>query len=156
MKLNWKWSWISLIKIQLTLGRGKLMDFNKYVFIMARCCNTIRSYLRPQEFQWGVMAPRTNPTIPDTIAPSGVGWRPIQPCEVVVPGMYGAHYEHDTLISHQFSITNLRLLLCGWNVNWDARAHTKHPSRTSPNNNNKHTTDSCVRPGPCTNFCILV
>ena len=55
------------MKIQLTLGQEKLMDFNKYVFIMARCCNIVQNYLRPQEFWWGILAPCTDPTVPDTI-----------------------------------------------------------------------------------------
>jgi len=50
------------------------MDFNKYVFIIAQCCSTVQDYLRPQEFWWGVMEPLL--ILPDTIAPSGVGWRP--------------------------------------------------------------------------------
>jgi len=100
------------------------MDFNNYVFIIARCCNTIQNYLRPQEFGgvlWHLVLILLFMILLRLVA--WVGGH-IQPCEVVVPGMYGAHYEHDTLISHQFSITNLRLLLCGCIVNWDAMEHT--------------------------------
>jgi len=29
---------------------GEADDLNMYGFIMARCCNTIHNYVRPQEF----------------------------------------------------------------------------------------------------------
>ena len=38
------------------------MDFNKYVFIMELCGNTVQNYLRPQVFWWGVLASCTDPT----------------------------------------------------------------------------------------------
>ena len=56
--------------------------------------------------------------------------------------MYGAHYEHDILISYQFSITNLRLLLCGCMWTGTLGHIPRHLSRTSlNNNNNKHVFD---------------
>jgi len=54
--------------------------------------------------------------------------------------MHGAYYEHDTLISHQFSITNIGLLLYGCMWSGTLGHIHRHPSRTSPNNN-KHTTN---------------
>jgi len=66
---------------------------------------------------WGVVAPCT-----DSIPIPGL--RPLQPSgwfqisvldaiETVVSGMHEAHYKHDSLIPHQFSITNLILLIYG-------------------------------------------
>jgi len=59
--------------------------------------------------------------------------------------MRGAHYEYDILISHQFSITNITLLLCGCMWTRTLGYIPRHLSRTSLNNNNNkynnHTTD---------------
>ena len=57
------------------------------------------------------------------------------------PSMDGAHYEHDTLISRQFLITNLGLLLCECIWTGTLGHIPRHPSRTSLNNNNRHTND---------------
>jgi len=122
-----------IIKIQLTPGRGELMDFNKYVFIMARYCNTDQNCLRPQVFWWVychpililLLIPGLRP-----LHPSGWDWRPDPMDWAVVSGLHEAHYEHDTLIFHQFSITNFTLLLCGCMWTRMLGHIPKHPSRT--------------------------
>jgi len=53
--------------MQLTLGQGKFIDFNKYVFIMARCCNYCRELPEATELLWGVLASCTDPTITDIV-----------------------------------------------------------------------------------------
>jgi len=116
------------------------MDFNKSVFIMARCCNTVQNYLRPQEsggVNWHHVLILLFLIL---FAPSDVGWRPYPTMWGHCPGMYGAHYEHDTLISHQFQYRTSDYSYV--DVLWTGTlGHMpRHLSRTSLYNN-KHTTD---------------
>ena len=49
--------------------------------------------------------------------------------------MHGAHCKHSALIPHQFSITNLILLICGCMCTKTPGHIPRHTSRTSSNNN---------------------
>jgi len=51
----------------------------------------------------------------------------------VVPCMHGAHYEHDSLIFHQFSITKLFLLVCGCMCTGTLGYMPRHTDQTSLN-----------------------
>ena len=82
---------------------GKTDRFHKCVLIMARCCNTIRIYLRPQEFHWGEMASELILLFLILLHLAAWVGGHIQSPETVVPGMHEAHYEPDTINPHQFS-----------------------------------------------------
>ena len=107
------------------LGRGKLMDFNKYIFIMVQCSNTAQNYLRPKStgtlywFYYWFQGIQISP-----LRLSGRDWRPDQSHWGHCPG-YARGLLWTWYLDFSSIFNNQPWTIPMWiYVNWDARTHT--------------------------------